>query len=908
MSTYRLKSLFAPRSIAVVGASPRELSLGRVILTNLHKAGYKGPIHLVNPRYPEIDGQPTFPSIEALDSVPDLMIVTIPAAEVPGLIDSAGALGVGAAIVITAGLGHGPGSLSEQARLAARAHGLRMLGPNCLGLFVPGMGINASFTVNSPKVGDLALISQSGGVAAGLVEWAASRSIGFTGIVSIGDAIDIDFGDLLDYYALDHKTRAILMYIESVSDVRKFMSAARAAARVKPVIVVKSGRHQQAARAAATHTGALAGVDAVYDAAFRRAGLLRVLDLDELFAAAETLGRLSPSEGKRLAIMTNAGGIGVLAVDCVIDLGGMLASLSAEAVAELNAALPPTWSKANPVDIIGDADANRYSATLRALLNDPENDAVLAMNVPTALASAEECAEAVVGIVEEERAGRLPLKPVLAVWIGDDGRAAKAFDDASIPYYGSETDAIRGFMHLVRYVEAKHDLMEAPPSVPTQFVSDTDTARQVIAEAIAAGKTWLDPLEVNRLLHAYGIPVASATLARNGKEAVAAARPFLEQGQAVVLKILSPDIVHKSDVGGVRLNLVSEKAVEIETENILNRAREARPQARLTGVTVHPMLVRPKARELIIGIADDETFGPVIVFGRGGTAVEVIDDKALALPPLDLKLAGDLIDRTRVSRLLKAYRNVPAADRQGIELMLVKIAQLAADLPEVRELDLNPILADETGVIAVDARVAVTPVEKGGRARTRFAIKPYPREWERQIDCWNGMRLTVRPVRPEDEGLYREFFPHVTEDDLRLRFFAPVKEFSQTFIARLTQIDYARAMAFIAIDDASGQMLGAVRIHTDANHDKGEYAILLRSDLKGRGLGWLLMQTMIEYARSVGLQMIEGQVLHENTTMLKMCAELGFKVEADPENRGMRHVALDLSTERPLAPAAEPVG
>ncbi|MGZ8310144.1 MAG: bifunctional acetate--CoA ligase family protein/GNAT family N-acetyltransferase [Rhodoplanes sp.] len=900
MSTYRLKSLFAPGAIAVVGASPREHSLGRIVLNNLRGAGFKGPIHLVNPRHPEIDGQATVPSVEALDPAPDLMIVAAPAAEVPGLITSAGARGVGAAIVITAGLGYGPGSLAEQARQAARTYGLRLLGPNCLGLFVPSARLNASFAVHQPKIGDLALISQSGGLATGLVAWAAGQSIGFSGIVSIGDALDIDFGDLLDYFALDRKTRAILMYIESISDVRKFMSAARAAARVKPVIVVKAGRHAQAARAAATHTGALAGVDAVYAAAFRRAGLLRVFDLDELFAAAETLGRLSPFEGKRLAIMTNGGGIGVLAVDRVVDLGGTLASLSPQTMATLDSLLPPTWSKSNPVDIVEDADAPRYAAALQALLDDPENDAILAMNVPIALASAGDCADAVVRVVQQDCAKRLSYKPVLAVWVGDDGRAAKAFDAAAIPYYSGETDAIRGFMHLVRYVEANRDLMETPPSVPTQFASDTETARQVIAEALAGEKTWLDPLEVNRLFNAYGIPVSPAILARNGKEAVAAARPFLHDGKGVVVKVLSPDIVHKSDVDGVRLNLTSEKAVETETENILRLARAARPTARLTGVTVHPMVVRPKAHELIIGLADDPTFGPVIVFGSGGTGVEVVDDKALALPPLDLKLASDLIDRTRVSRLLRGYRNVPLADRKALELILVKVAQLAADLPEVRELDLNPVLADEKGAIAVDARVVIAPVEKKACAQSRFAIRPYPKEWERHYASWNGLRLTVRPVRPEDEGLYREFFRNVTETDLRLRFFAPVKEFSHAFIARLTQIDYARAIAFLALDEDSGQMLGAVRIHADVNHETGEYAILLRSDVKGRGLGWLLMRTMIEYASAEGLQVIEGEVLRDNTTMLQMCGELGFKIEPDQEDFGLCRVVLDLSTPKPL--------
>jgi acetyltransferase len=892
MSTYRLDSLCSPRSVAVVGASPRERSLGRIVLNNLREGGFKGPIHLVNPRHAEIDGLKTVPSFEALSAAPDVVVVTAPAAEVPGVLASAGARGAAAAIVITAGLGHGPGSLAEKAREAAWAHGLRVLGPNCLGLIVPSSQLNASFAMHTAKPGDLALLSQSGAIAAGLVEWAATRSIGFSAVVSMGDAIDIDFGDVLDFFALDRRTRAILMYIEHVRYVRKFMSAARAAARVKPVIVVKAGRHAQGAQAAATHTGALAGADAVYEAAFRRAGLLRVFDLDELFAAAETLGRLGPFEGNRLAILTNGGGIGVLAVDRLLDFGGTLAGVSAETAARLDSVLPPTWSKSNPVDIIGDADAERYGAALEALLGDRENDAVLVMNVPTALASPRESALAVVDVVKRDRGKRLRRKPVLTVWVGDDGTASAAFDAAAIPHYATETDAIQGFTHLVRYREAQEALMETPPSVPDQFVSDTESARAVIDAALAAGKAWLDPLDVTRLLAAYNIPVAPALLARDGEEAAAVAREFLSKGQAVVAKILSPDIVHKSEVGGVRLNLLSESAVREETEDILERARAAKPSARILGVTIHPMYVRPKARELIAGVADDPTFGPVVVFGRGGTAVEVINDKALALPPLDLKIANDLIGRTRVSRLLAGYRNVPPADRQAVALILVKIAQLVADFPEVRELDLNPLLADETGVIAVDARILVAPMKPGGRRHERFAVRPYPKRWERRTSSWEGHPLFVRPVRPEDEDMFRAFFTHVSENDLRLRFFAPVKEFSHPFIARLTQIDYARAMAFLAIDEASGEMLGAVRIHSDANYDTAEYAILVRTDLKGRGIGWALMQTMIEYARSEGLRRIEGQVLRDNTTMLKMCDELGFTIEPDPEDSGICRVAL----------------
>ena len=900
MSTYRLNKLFAPRSVTVVGASPRETSPGRAVLRNLRSAGFEGPISLVNPHYDAIDEIKAVKSIETLPQVPDLVVIAAPAPAVPSIIAGAGAKGAATAIVITAGLGHGAGSLADACEHAARATGLRLVGPNCLGVLSSRAKLNASFAARMPPAGDLALVSQSGAIAAGLLEWSVAHEIGFSAAVSLGDKIDVDFGDLLDFFALDGATRAILLYVESINNARKFMSAARAAARTKPVVVVKSGRHAQGAKAAATHTGALAGSDAVYDAAFRRAGLLRVLDLDELFAAAETLGRVRPFSGKRLAILTNGGGIGVLAVDRLVDFGGTLAGVSLETMSSLDAALPAIWSRANPVDIAGDADAARYRAALEALLEDRENDAILVMNVPTALASAQDAAKSVAAAARAHRDRLIRPKPVFAVWVGSSDATTPIFQAAGIPTYANESDAVRGFMHLVRYRQALDTLMATPPSLPQDFQPEVPAARAVVEKAVQSGRSWLDAVESTRLLAAYSIPIAPALLARNADEAAAAAGPILAQGSGVVVKILSPDIVHKSEVGGVKLNLTSQRAVREATVDILARARGARSDARITGVTIHPMIVRAKARELIAGIADDPTFGPVIVFGRGGTAVEVIGDKALALPPLDLALARGLIGRTRVSRVLKAYRDASAADVDAIALLLVKLAQLAADLPELRELDLNPVLADANGLIAVDARIAVAPVKaarRGPSGHPCFAIRPYPKEWERLATLRDGTRISIRPVRPEDEPLYGPFFAAVTPQDLRLRFFAPVKEFGHVFIARFTQIDYARAMAFIAIEQSSGNMLGVVRLHSDANYERGEYAILVRSDFKGRGLGYLLMQLIIEYTRAEGLKLIEGQVLSENTAMLTMCRELGFTIATDPHDPGTCLVTLALGEQ-----------
>ena len=886
MSTYRLKNLLSPRSVALVGASPRQGSVGRAILGNIRKAQFKGEFGLVNSHYPEINGAASVSSLDKLPFVPELVVITAPATAVVGLIEEAGQRGAAGALIVSARLGHGAGSRAEAAERAAQKYGMRLIGPNCLGIMMPGVALNASFSAHMPRQGSLALISQSGAIAAGMVNWAAQRGVGFSGIVSIGDQLDVDIADLLDYFALDRKTHAILLYIEAIKDARKFMSAARAAARIKPVVVVKSGRMMQGAKAAATHTGALAGSDAVYDAAFRRAGILRVSDLRELFDCAETLGRVEAPSGKRLAILTNGGGIGVLAIDRLVELGGIPAAIGPAVREKLDAVLPPTWSGSNPVDIVGDADAARYAAALEVLLADAGNDAVLVMNVQTAIAAADEIAATVTDVVSKYRQRCLgSAKPVLAVWVG-----------ARIPNYPTEDDAVRGFIHLVQHREVVATLAQVPPSMPGEFVPDSATARQIVATALAEGRQWLDPIEIARLFEAYQIPMVPTFAVADAEQAVAQASALFAQGATVVLKIMSRDIVHKSDVWGVVLNLTSGDAVRAATTAILERAKALRPEARIAGVIVQAMVVQPKARELILGLADDPIFGTVVVFGHGGTAVEIINDKALALPPLDLQLARDLIERTRVSRLLRAYRDVPAVKQDAVAMVLVKLAQMAADIPQIRELDINPLLANQTGVLAVDARVAVGHAARkfAGSGPANFAVRPYPSQWQRHLQVKDGWRLFVRPIRPEDEPLIHELLRHVTSQDLRLRFFAPMKEFTHEFIARLTQLDYARAMAFVAFDEATNELVGVVRLHSDSIYENGEYAILLRSDLKGRGLGWTLMQLIIEYAKSEGLKQISGEVLQENTAMLKMCRELGFAVKSDTAEPTLCDVTLEL--------------
>ena len=893
MSTYRFDALLAPRSIALVGAGAREGSLGRAVLENLRAAGFAGPVLPVNPNHDAVAGYPCVPRVCDLAEVPDLVVIAAPPQAVPGIVADAGRIGARAGLILTAGLGTGPGDPGPLARAAARRHGLRLLGPDSAGLAVPAGKLNASLFAHMPAPGDLALVSTSGTVAAAIVEWAGRHGIGLSAALALGSACDVNVADCLDHFAGDFRTRAILLCLDQIEEARRFMSAARAAARAKPVVVLRSGRHRPDRRETVTHTGALAKPDAVYAAAFRRAGLLAVQNLDEMFAAVETLGRQRPFPGRRLAILANGDGVGLLAADRLADRGGTLAGLTPA----------DGFPGENPIDLGIDADGPAYAAALEPLLLDKANDAVLAIHVPTARSGAAAVAAAIAGTAKRVRAGQARKKPVFAVSLGDDAAAGEVLAEAGIPRFSTDSEAVEGFLHLVRYREAQDDLMRTPDSLPRDFHADVQAARGIVARALRQGVTWLDPIAVMELLEAYDIAAVPLTLAPDIDAAAAAAWPVIAGGAAVALKVVSPDVVHKSDIGGVHLDLTSEADVRAAAHSILARARRERPDARITGFAVQPMVRKGRRRELIAGLAEDPTFGPVVVFGRGGTAVEVIDDRALGLPPLDLALAEDLIGRTRVSRRLSAYRDVPAVDMRAVALTLVKLAQLAADLPQVRELDINPLLADETGVVALDARVRIGrgyPAGRSGRGHPRFAIRPYPTEWVRTLS-FKGRPIQVRPVRPEDEPLFRAFFAGLDPEDVRLRFFAPVREFSHAFLARLTQLDYARAIAFLALDETeaeeSRRMLGAVRLHADANGESGEFAILVRSDARGTGLAYALMRLMIDWARAQGIARVEGSVLAENRAMLAVCRRLGFAQRPDPEDAGLVTVRLPLKAE-----------
>jgi acetyltransferase len=892
MTIRNLDALLAPRSIALIGATERPGSVGATVARNLLEPGFAGPVYFVNPSRSSILGNRCYASVTDLPDTPDLAVIVTPAATVPGLVGELAERGTRAIAAITAGL---DASQKQQMLDAGRSRLVRVLGPNIIGLMLPKAGINATFAHRAALPGDVAFLSQSGALVTAVIDWASDRHIGFSHVLSLGDMADVDFGDLLDYLAGDTSSRAILIYMEALTNAAKFMSAARRAARVKPVIAIKAGRNAAAARAAASHTGRLAGRDAAYDAAFRRAGVLRVNALDELFDAAEMLARVPRLGGERLIVLTNGGGAGVLAADHLADEGGTLAELLPETKAALDRVLPPTWSKGNPVDIIGDAGPDRYAQALEILLADRSADAILAINCPTSLSSSTEIANRV---VETHRASRAP-KPVITNWLGD-GAAAQSrsvFSAAGIPTFETPRAAIGGFMQLVRHGRAQDELMRTPPAMPPEEKPDDAVVSSIISAALKSGRSILSEAEGKDILAAYGVPVIpSVKVAATPAAAREAAASMLPRYASVVLKILSDDISHKSDVGGVKLDLMSTEAVETAAADMLQRICTLKPDARIEGFTMSAMVRRPRAHELIVGMSVDETFGPLVMFGAGGTSVEVVADTSLALPPLDMKLARDLIERTRVSRLLIGYRDRKPADLDAIAHVLVKISAVVCQHPEIREIDVNPLLADENGVIALDARVRVADQTKD--PRPPLSIKPYPREWERNAALTGLGELLLRPIRPEDEALYPAFLPRVTQEDMRLRLFAPHKSLSHRFLARMTQIDYAREIAFVALSRSTGELLGVSRFSADPDYVRAEYAIIVRSDLKGKGLGWLLMQQLIDYAGATGIREIFGSVLTENTGMLKMCRELGFKVEHEPDDESVRLVTLSVPPVR----------
>ncbi|HZP19298.1 MAG TPA: bifunctional acetate--CoA ligase family protein/GNAT family N-acetyltransferase [Bauldia sp.] len=887
MTVRNLDALFAPKAIALIGASNQPGSVGSVLARNLFGAVFACPILPVNPHEQAIRSTVNYRTPDDLPLPPDLAVVATPPATVPGIIDQLGRKGCRAAVVVTAGFGEGDRSEGEELRraalAAARPHLLRIIGPNCLGFISPGAGINASFAQLTPRAGDIAFVTQSGAIATTVLDWAAPRGIGFSHVISVGDMIDVDFGDLLDYLAVDQATHAILLYIENVTHARKFMSAARAAARAKPVIVIKSGRSTAGAKAALSHTGALAGADYVYDAAFRRAGMLRVHELRELFEAVTTLASGMNVRDDRLAILTNGGGVGVLATDALEEGGGRLAALSPETIAALDKLLPPAWSRANPVDILGDASRERYGAAMATLISDPGLDAILVMNCPTAVAASIDAAEAVVATL-----GQGNKVPILTCWLGEESAAGARtlFSANRIPAYDTPDEAVRAFMHLVRYRRNQELLFETPPNELKLAAVDAGKVRGLLDRARASGRTMLSEPEAKTVLAAYGIPV---TATRSVATPAEAARAAAEIGGPVVLKILSPDITHKSDVGGVRLDLDTPAAVERAAADMLATVQAAAPEARIDGFVVEQMVRRSQAHELLLGVAHDRTFGPILLFGQGGTAAEVIGDRAIGLPPLNTVLAREMISATRIARLLKGYRERPPADIDAVVRALLGLSQLVVDFSEIAELDVNPLLVDDKGALALDARIVL---HADGVPGERLAIRAYPQELQHDLVLGKD-RFVIRAIRPEDETALSAMLRNRLPEDTRLRIFGSADEIPHAMTSRVTQIDYGREMTLVAIPFGRSGIDGLARLASDPDNETAEFACIVAGDARGRGLGRHLMTDLLAYARKRGIRTVWSDVPGDNQAILQMASELGFAIGGRTA-AGFRHVALNL--------------
>ena len=873
MSVRNLNNLFRPKSVAVIGASDKLGTVGSLAMRNLLQGSFSGPIMPVTNQSAAVAGVLAYKDIESLPVVPDLGVICSPPGTIAEQLRKLGELGTHAAVVLTACPPPFPGQRNMPCRdemiAVARRYGMRLLGPNSLGLMVPAIGLNASFAHEPAHDGRIAFVSQSGTLCAAVLDWARPKGIGFSHFISLGDSVDVDFSDVLDYLGSDPSTRAILLYIESIHQRRDFMSSARAASRNKPVVAIKGGRAADTAHSNFLPKGSAVTTDAVYDAALSRAGMLRVYDLDEMFMAVETLSRARAPRGKTLGVLTNSGSIGVMAVDELIEVGGTLANLTPEVLGKLNTALPGQWSHANPLEIGADADGERYVKALDVLLESQEVDTALIMHAPTATTSSLDIAEHIIKTVTSHKAN------VMTCWVGQDqvGPARRRLREAGIPAYETPRAAVHAFMHLVNYRRNQEMLMETPASALTGFVPNITAAKAAIKKSLSEDCPFLSEHDAKAVLDAYGIPTVETYTARNPAEA---SRIALRLNEPVALKILSPTINRKAELGGVILNLQGPFEVEKAANGMLEHFSRTMPEARLQGFSIQAMARRPGAQEIFIGVTTDPIFGPVIVFGHGGSAAEIINDMAVALPPLNMSLARELIQRTRVAKLLQGYGNRQPANMDELCLTLMKISQLIIDIPQVSALDINPLFVDSAGVLVLDACIQVTLAPPQA---DRLAIRPYPRELEEIITLTNGRQVLVRPIRPEDEPNHHVFLSKLTPEDVRFRFFGRVGELPHSEMARLTQIDYDREMAFIAtsIGDEPDETLGVVRTVTDPDNEVAEFAVVSRSDLKGTGLAKALMMKIIRYSRARGTGQIIGQVLTDNTRMLKFCESLGFK-------------------------------
>lgn len=884
MSIHNLDKIFDPHRVAVIGASDTPTSVGYTVLRNLIGSGFRGVVYPINPKRESVQGIQAYKDVPSLPHAPDLAVICTPSVTVPALIRSLGEAGTRGIVIISAGfreIGEDGRKLEEKVREEqAKFDGMRILGPNCLGLIVPGISLNASFASDTPKKGHIGFISQSGALCTSVLDWAIDEGIGFSYFVSVGNMLDVSMADLIDYFGSATDTQSLILYIESITEAREFMSAARAFSRTKPIVAYKAGRYAQSAQAAASHTGAMAGVDAVYEAAFERAGIERIFQIEDMFDCAELLARQQQPKGDRVAIVTNAGGPGVMTTDALIEREGEMAVLSEETIARLNEVLPPFWSHNNPIDVLGDAPPDRYAKAMEIVLQDKGVDAVLVILTPQAMTDPTGTAHAI-----GQAAGRAH-KPVLAAWMGGHtvSEGMSVLNGAGIPTYRTPEKAVRAFMHLVSYARNLSTLHETPRDIPMSFKLDRQRLRTVFDTILTEGSEILSENVSKAFLEAYEIPVTKPYLARSKEDAVEVSRRV---GYPVVMKIHSPQITHKTDVGGVVLNLTSDDAVRNAFDRITKTAADKRPDAEILGATVQKMVTYPNSFELILGTKKDPVFGSVIMVGMGGTAAEVFRDRALAMPPLNESLARRALESLKSWPLLRGYRGKPGVNIDRLIEILMRFSYLVADYPEIKELDVNPLLVTPEDVIALDARVVVDRelAVHGVRPYAHLAIRPYPEEFVTERKLPDGTPVILRPIKPEDEPMWHELLSNCSTQTLWFRFSYLFKQTTHEMATRYCFIDYDREMGIVAEVEENGErkLIGVGRLVADMNHENAEYAVIVVDRWHGRGVGGLLTDYSIEVAKKWNVRKVVAETSKENARMLATFRNRGFVINDEQE-------------------------
>ena len=893
LERHYLTSLFEPKTVAVIGASERENSVGSVIFRSILDSGFKGRLYPINPKHESIHGLAAYKSIEDIGARVELAVIATRPKTVPEIVEQCGRSGIKNIIIISAGFsesGHAGAALERKTLEIARSYGVRVLGPNCLGVIRPEIGLNATFARVTASEGNLALVSQSGAICSAVLDWAASNKVGFSSVISLGSTADVDFGEILDYLVYDNRTHYILLYIEGIRNSRRFMSALRSAARIKPIILLKAGRHAAGSAAVKVHSGMVAGSDIVFDAAVRRSGVVRVQNIGQLFYASKALASKFKPQGKRLAIITNGGGPGAMAADRAGDMDIPLAELSADTMKSLNTSLSPNWSRSNPIDIVGDASPAQYRDAILAAAQDEGVDGILVMLAPQAMTQPTEVAQSVIEV------SNTTPKAIIACWMGqehvEEGRLA--MENAGIPAFRMPETAVELYYHISTYYRNQTLLLQTPYGAASISPQETEGAKMLVEAVLQEHRKVLSEMESKAILRAFRIPVAQTMVARTPTEALLLAEQI---GFPVAMKVDSPDLIRKSDAGGVRLNIVNASAVRNAYHDIIEVVQKRHPNARINGVSIEPYLARPNGRELMIGVERDPTFGPIITFGAGGTEVEIFSDRAVALPPLNQYLAQDLIRSTRAAMLLGEFRNMPPINMDALEDVLLHISEMVCELPWLQELDLNPLIVDENGAIAADARIVIDHAATTGDRYSHMAIHPYPSHLEQEWEQPNGRVITIRPIRPEDAEMEQEFVKNLSDESKYYRFMDTLRELTQSMLVRFTQIDYDREMALVATlpeKDGKTVQIAVARYVTNPDGETVEFALAVADAWQKHGIGRKLMSALIESARIKGYRAIVGDVLSQNTKMFRLMGSLGFTIHPHPDDPAVKRVICQL--------------